>query len=117
MTNRAGCTTIIGIMTPTEAFAALQAGASALKLFPSALIGVNGFKALREVLPPQTQCFAVGGIHPTVESMQPWFEADIAGYGIGTGLFQPDFTPAQNAQNAQFYMEAWSQVNRSEQRL
>lgn len=110
--KRADCASFIGIMTPTEAFAALQAGATALKLFPTALIGLSGYKALREVLPPQTKCFAVGGIKPSVDSMQPWFEAGISGYGIGTGLFKPEFTDAQIAENAKAYIHAWQQVKK-----
>lgn len=111
--KRAGCASFIGIMTPSEAFAALQAGATALKLFPTALIGVAGYKALREVLPAQTTCFAVGGIKPSVESMRPWHEAGIAGYGIGTGLFKPEFSEQQIAANAKMYIDAWHELQKA----
>jgi len=61
-TKLAGMTSMPGVMTPTEAFAALRAGADAIKLFPSFALGVDGFKAIKAVLPPQTITYAVGGV-------------------------------------------------------
>ncbi|MEX0280433.1 MAG: 2-dehydro-3-deoxy-6-phosphogalactonate aldolase [Arenibacterium sp.] len=76
-----------GIFTPTEAFAALKAGATRLKLFPGAMAGPEGLKALRAVLPPGTEVFAVGGAGP--ENFAKWFAASADGFGIGSALFKP----------------------------
>ncbi len=54
-----------GVMTPTECFAALAAGADGLKFFPASLIGPDGVKAIRAVLPKDTQVYAVGGAGPS----------------------------------------------------
>ena len=76
-----------GIFTPTEAFAALKAGATGLKLFPGAMAGPEGLKALRAVLPPGTEVFAVGGAGP--QNFAEWFAASADGFGIGSALFKP----------------------------
>lgn len=76
-----------GIFTPTEAFAALQAGATGLKLFPGAMAGPEGLKALRAVLPPRTLVYAVGGAGP--ENFAPWIKATADGFGLGSALYQP----------------------------
>ena len=76
-----------GVMTPTECFAALQAGADGLKLFPGSLIGPGGLKAIRAVLPKGTQVYAVGGAGP--ENFAEWRAAGADGFGLGTALYQP----------------------------
>jgi 2-dehydro-3-deoxyphosphogalactonate aldolase len=76
-----------GIFTPTEAFAALAAGADGLKLFPGNQAGPDGLKALRAVLPEGTQVYAVGGAGP--ENFGEWFAASADGFGIGSALYKP----------------------------
>lgn len=76
-----------GFFTPTEAFAALAAGATGLKLFPGALAGPAGLKAIRAVLPKGTQVYAVGGAGP--ENFGAWLAASADGFGIGTALYTP----------------------------
>lgn len=89
-TKAAGMLSYPGIMTPTEAFAALHAGADGLKLFPSSVLGLGGFKALSAVLPAGTGCYAVGGISP--DNMKEWLDAGIRGFGIGSDLFKPGYS-------------------------
>ena len=76
-----------GIFTPTEAFAALKAGATGLKLFPGNMAGPGGLKALRAVLPEGTQVYAVGGAGP--ENFGEWISASADGFGIGSALYKP----------------------------
>ncbi|MEM9350991.1 MAG: 2-dehydro-3-deoxy-6-phosphogalactonate aldolase [Pseudomonadota bacterium] len=76
-----------GIFTPSEAFAALNAGATGLKLFPGNMAGPGGLKAIRAVLPPGTQVYAVGGAGP--ENFAEWISASADGFGIGSALYKP----------------------------
>lgn len=76
-----------GVMTPTEGFAALRAGATGLKLFPGSLLGPGGLRAIRAVLPPGTRAYAVGGAGP--DNFAAWIEASADGFGIGTALYVP----------------------------
>lgn len=94
-----------GVATPTEAFAALAAGAHALKLFPAESLGHGGLKALKSVVPSGTDLWPVGGITP--ESMGPWVNAGATGFGIGSQLFAPGVTAAQVYERASAYVQAW----------
>ncbi|WP_420862398.1 2-dehydro-3-deoxy-6-phosphogalactonate aldolase [Algirhabdus cladophorae] len=76
-----------GVYTPTECFAALKAGADGLKIFPAELMGPTGMKALRAVLPPGTQVFAVGGA--SADNFGEWMAASADGFGIGSALYKP----------------------------
>jgi len=76
-----------GVMTPTECFTALHAGADGLKLFPASLIGPEGVKAMRAVLPRTTPVYAVGGAGPA--NFAAWLNAGCNGFGIGTALYTP----------------------------
>lgn len=87
-----------GVMTPTECFAALQAGATGLKLFPASLIGPDGLKAIRAVLPKGTQVYAVGGAGPA--NFAEWRKAGCDGFGIGTALYTPGLALAEIADRA-----------------
>lgn len=89
-TRAAGMASYPGVMTPTEAFAALRAGATGLKLFPGTLIGPGGLAAIRAVLPAGAQCWAVGGAGP--DNFAAWIAAGAHGFGIGTALYQPGLT-------------------------
>ena len=82
-----------GVLTPTEAFAALKAGATGLKLFPGNLVGPDGLKALRPVLPKGTQLYAVGGAG--ADNLGTWIAAGADGFGIGSALYKPGLTPAE----------------------
>jgi len=80
-----------GIFTPTEAFAALDAGADGLKLFPGTMAGPSGLAALRAVLPPGTQVYAVGGAG--ADNFGDWIAASADGFGIGSALYKPGLSP------------------------
>ena len=95
-----------GVATPTEAFAALDAGAHALKIFPAEMVGTAGLKAIRTVLPPDTPLWPVGGITPA--TMAAWVRAGAAGFGIGGALFQPGVTPEEITRRAREFVAAWS---------
>lgn len=87
-----------GVMTPTECFAALKAGADGLKIFPASLIGPEGVKAMRAVLPRTTQVYAVGGAGP--DNFAAWVRAGVNGFGIGTALYSPGMSVAEVATRA-----------------
>lgn len=82
-----------GVMTPTECFAAIQAGATGLKIFPASLIGPDGLKAIRAVLPKALPVYAVGGAGPA--NFLQWVNAGASGFGIGTALYTPGTTAAE----------------------
>lgn len=94
-----------GIVTPTEAFTALQAGAHALKLFPSEQVGHGGAKALLSVLPAGTPLWPVGGITP--ETIGPWKRVGATGFGIGGQLYTPGTGIEVLAQRAAAFVAAW----------
>ena len=100
-----GMLTAPGVATPTEAFAALRAGAMALKLFPAETIGVAGLKALLSVLPAGTPLWPVGGVTP--QSIEPWVRAGASGFGIGSQLFRPGTSLAALADAARAFVAAW----------
>lgn len=84
-----------GVMTPTECFAALAAGADGLKIFPASLMGTDGLKAIRAVLPAATQVYAVGGAGPA--NFADWIRAGANGFGIGTALYTPGLSVTEIA--------------------
>lgn len=88
----AKCAVFPGVVTPTDAFNAIAAGATGLKLFPISALGLDGYKALNSVLPKGTLCFPVGGIDPTIESMKPLVDIGASGFGLGSSLFKPTMT-------------------------
>jgi 2-dehydro-3-deoxyphosphogalactonate aldolase len=83
----AGLATLPGVMTPSEGFAALKAGADGLKLFPSEVIPPAVFKAWRAVFPADTLMLAVGGVG--VDNIKTYADAGASGYGIGSALYKP----------------------------
>lgn len=99
----AGLVAIPGMMTPTEAFVALAAGAAALKLFPAEGAATPGMlRAMRAVLPPGTRVLPVGGISP--ELMSKWHAAGAAGFGLGSQLYTPGRGAADVSVMARQYM-------------
>ncbi len=90
-----------GVATPTEAFAALDAGADGLKMFPADQLPASALKAWRAVLPRDTLVFPVGGIRP--DNMAPYWAAGANGFGTGSNLYVPGMTAADVAQSASAY--------------
>jgi 2-dehydro-3-deoxyphosphogalactonate aldolase len=97
-----------GVATPTEAFAALKAGADALKLFPAEALGPPVVKAWRAVFPPATLFLPVGGIKP--DNMKVFVDAGANGFGLGSALFSPGMSPAEVAENARRFAQAWRTI-------
>ena len=104
-TREAGLLSYPGVLTPTECFAALKAGATGLKIFPSFLVGTGGLRALRAVLPPATQVFAVGGAGPA--DFADWIAAGADGFGIGSALYAPGRSVADTAARARAIVAAY----------
>jgi 2-dehydro-3-deoxyphosphogalactonate aldolase len=100
-----GLVCVPGVATPTEAFAALAAGADALKLFPAELVTPAALKSMRAVLPPGTALLPVGGITP--ERMRSYREAGAAGFGLGSALYAPGADVAAVRANATAFCAAW----------
>lgn len=94
-----------GVMTPTECFAALDAGADGIKLFPGSLLGPEGLKAIRAVLPKGTEVLAVGGAGP--DNFDSWFAAGASGFGIGSAIYKPGDTAAVVADKAKNIVAAY----------
>lgn len=101
----AGLVCVPGVATPTEAFAALAAGADALKLFPAELVTPAALRSMRAVLPPGTALLPVGGITP--ERMREYREAGAAGFGLGSALYAPGADVATVWANAAAFCAAW----------
>lgn len=102
-TAAAGLISIPGYFTPSEAFAALRSGATALKLFPAEGASPAVVKAQRAVLPKEVPLLVVGGIAP--DNMQPWLDAGANGFGLGSGLYKPGQSVGETAQKARAYVE------------
>lgn len=96
-----------GVITPTEAFSALELGAAMLKLFPAELVPPKAVAAMRAVLPEQTVIAAVGGITP--ETMQMYRDAGTDSFGLGSALFKPSYDLTELAQRAKAFMDAFEQ--------
>lgn len=94
----AGLQAAPGMATPTEAFALLDAGADALKLFPAEAASPAVMKAMAAVLPPGTPILPVGGMDAA--TIPAWRDAGAAGFGIGSALYKPGDTPADTARKA-----------------
>jgi len=101
---RLGLVCLPGVMTATEAFAALDAGATGLKLFPAEMATPAVLKALRAVLPASTVVMPVGGV--TMGNMRAYQEAGANGFGIGSALYKPGSTAANVAENAMNFIAA-----------
>lgn len=102
----AGLFSMPGFFTPSEAFAALGAGADVLKLFPAEVAGPAGLKAVRAVLPAGTRVYAVGGASP--EALPTWIQAGASGFGIGSALYKPGQSAAITGDKARAFVAAWA---------
>jgi 2-dehydro-3-deoxyphosphogalactonate aldolase len=103
-TAGAGLVSLPGFATPSEAFAALDAGATALKLFPAEGASPAVLKAMRAVLPSHVRVLPVGGITPG--NMALWLSAGAAGFGIGSALYTPGLAAGEVASRARSFIAA-----------
>lgn len=103
-----GMTVCPGCATATEAFIALDAGAQALKVFPSSAFGPDYIKALKAVLPPEIPVFAVGGVTP--ENLSQWIDAGCAGAGLGSDLYRAGQSVERTAQQATAFVKAYREA-------
>ena len=108
---RLGMVCLPGVLTPTEAFGALAAGATGLKLFPAELASPAVVKALLAVLPAGTPLMPVGGITPT--NMAEWRAAGASGFGIGSALYKPGKSAAAVRDDALQFAAAWNHAVRT----
>ncbi len=97
-----------GVLTPTECFQALNAGADGLKIFPAFLLGTEGLRALRAVLPAGTQVYMVGGIGP--DTFADWIAASADGFGLGAWLYTPGMALDDIAARARDAVAAWDEA-------
>lgn len=99
----AGLVSLPGILTPSEAFAALDAGATALKLFPAEAASPTVLKAMRAVL-TEARILPVGGVAP--DNMAPWIAAGAPGFGLGSALYKVGMSAEQVGANARAFIAA-----------
>ncbi|MCT4700632.1 2-dehydro-3-deoxy-6-phosphogalactonate aldolase [Enterobacteriaceae bacterium H20N1] len=106
-----GMTVCAGCATASEAFTALDAGAQALKIFPSSSFGPDYIKALKAVLPPDVPVFAVGGVTP--ENLALWLKAGCAGAGLGSDLYRAGQPVARTIEKAKAFVKAYQEAVQS----
>ncbi len=103
--GRHNCIYCPGILTPTEAFSAIEQGAAGLKLFPAEMITPAILKALRAVLPADMLLFPVGGVSP--QSMHDYLAAGASGFGIGSAIFKPGASASDIYTQAKEFIKAY----------
>ena len=108
--KRLGMVALPGVATPTEAFAALAAGADGLKMFPAEILPPKALKAWRAVLPAGIPLLPVGGITP--ESMADYLAAGADGFGLGSALYKPGMSAGELGQRAKAFAEAYRALKR-----
>ncbi|OBW91336.1 2-dehydro-3-deoxy-6-phosphogalactonate aldolase [Gallibacterium salpingitidis] len=107
-----GCIIFVGIMTPSEAFLAINSGAKLLKIFPAEIVGPVGFKAIKSVLPKDVSCFPVGGVKADTAQMQSYISLGAKGFGLGSALYSAGISFDQFTQNATNFQLAWQEVQK-----
>ena len=103
-----GMICVPGVATPTEAFAALAAGADGLKMFPAEGLPPGALRAWRAVLPRDTLVFAVGGIRP--DNMIDYWNAGATGFGTGSNLYKPGTSPSAVRETAAAFAAAFAKL-------
>ena len=101
----AGLLSYPGVFTPTECFSALNNGADGLKFFPAFKLGLDGFQALKAVLPKSAKTYAVGGVG--APDFKAWKAAGVTGFGVGSNLYKPGMSVADIASNAATLVAAY----------
>ena len=94
-----------GVFSPTDAFAAIRAGATGLKFFPAEVLGAKGIKAMKAVLPPQMPVYAVGGANP--DNFHEFFAVGCTGFGLGTYIYKPGMGVAEIADRARLAVASY----------
>ncbi|MEM5530060.1 2-dehydro-3-deoxy-6-phosphogalactonate aldolase [Gammaproteobacteria bacterium AS21] len=94
-----------GVLTPSECFAAIDAGADGLKIFPASIIGTAGVAAMSVVIPKSIPLFAVGGA--SASNFAQWLNVGISGFGIGSALFKPGYSTEKIAMIAKEMVAAY----------
>lgn len=107
-TKTLGMQSFPGVLTPTECFSALKWGADGLKVFPAFQMGTEGLKALRAVLPAETQVYMVGGVGP--DNFAEWLSAGANGFGLGSSLYRPGDSLDDIVAKARDIVAAWDEV-------
>ncbi|MDD9921225.1 MAG: 2-dehydro-3-deoxy-6-phosphogalactonate aldolase [Boseongicola sp.] len=107
-TKTLGMQSFPGVLTPTECFDALKWGADGLKVFPAFQMGIEGLKAIRAVLPAETEMYMVGGVGPS--DFGEWLKAGANGFGLGSSLYKPGDTAKDVAIKAREAVAAWDEV-------
>jgi 2-dehydro-3-deoxyphosphogalactonate aldolase len=105
-----GLRTVIGAMTPSEALAAVHAGADALKIFPASIVGPHFARMLKAVLPRAVPVYAVGGITPA--SLVDYAGAGWEGFGLGGELYRPGQSVEATRESAIKFRRAWEELRR-----
>jgi len=103
-----GMVTMPGVFTPTEAFTAIRAGASALKFFPASVLGADGIKAVCAVLPKDVPVGAVGGVSEA--DFGTYRAAGVSCFGLGSSLYKAGFTVAEVRERAARAVTAWDKI-------
>ncbi|UJQ94966.1 2-dehydro-3-deoxy-6-phosphogalactonate aldolase [Mariluticola halotolerans] len=106
-TKAEGLASYPGVLTPSEAFRAIAAGADGLKFFPAEILGPSGIRAMKAVLPPEMPLYAVGGANP--DNFDQYFAAGCIGFGLGGYIFKPGFDANEIATRAQAAVAAYDE--------
>ncbi len=107
-TKAAGMLSYPGVFTPTECFAALRAGADAVKIFPASQLGAAGLSAILAVLPKGTRTYAVGGVGAA--GFAEWQKAGVTGFGLGTAIYKPGMTAGDVRARARAIVAVYDEV-------
>lgn len=105
--KRLGLVSAPGVMTPTEAISALDAGADVLKLFPGEIITPAAVRAYAAVMPAGTRLVLVGGVTPA--NLRDYADTPLAGYGIGSALYKPGLSAAEVGERARAFLAAYAE--------